>query len=193
MAYELFHQRACWRCERDDVHLFETDGEFSGELLSTFLCQSCVEDLIEMRRIVESLRARGRRRRTTEKNSLIVNVVTIRVHGAVPVRLHYGDDALEDWAGTCALLPRCLFCGAAHGYHVYELCGDSYPIFSACRTCIRQVLTNNADGGNPCRLFSYVQRLRIDGGLQRLRWGSNALAAFLAADYPWAEVMNVDK
>ena len=192
MAFLLHHNIACWRCEATDVHVFECDGQLYSGSFATFVCRPCIEELVEVRHSVNSLRARGRRPRISERNAFMIDVVTVRCQDSEPLQLHFDTDLLDEWAGGPYLEPYCGFCATTPGYHVYRCFGDRYPIFTACRTCLRHTLIANCDPVNPRRLFEYVLRVTEDGRLLRLAWRSRALIAFLAQDAPWAEAMGRD-
>ena len=191
MAHAHFARTACWRCERHDVQLFMCDGHLPNGPFPTLCCRVCVETLIEVRRNVEMRGSRRRRRELEERNLLMIDAVTLLRQGAEPTVLHYDTDALDTWLESPELIPPCVLCGAYQGYHVYESHGDVYPLFAACRTCIRHAIQCNTDPSDRRHLFAFVMRPSTDDRHERLRWGTRALVTFLAADYPWAEAMDL--
>lgn len=195
MARLLFPGASCWRCHKKDIYLFEVDGQLPEGPVLNLCCKPCIEDLIDARRRDEALRARGRRRRRSPlpRDRLLVESVAVEVQGEEPRVLMYGSEALTDWLDEDDLAPLCILCTASPAYHIYESIGDRYPILTACRACIRQVLQTNQDPADPNQLFASVLRLRIGPSLEFMRWGSRALTEFLAADYPWAEAMGVHR
>ena len=193
MVYEVLHNVVCWRCKVSNTFLFEAEGYvLAGPRISAFLCFDCLEDLVDIRIEFEASRRRGRGRHLEEEDvvcKLMVESIVLRRLGVADEVLRFDTASLQAWLPGAMVMPCCAFCGSDRAFNVYEFGDDPFPIFTLCKTCIRQLVVANTNAGERGRLFEYVQFVRCRSQLKRLDWGSAQLVAFLAADSQWAEAM----
>ena len=186
MVYELFHGACCWRCLESQAFLFEAEGFLLDHDPFVWwhkaLCFQCIRDSVVRRLEFEGALDQGERWRLHARDSYFIERICVRrqvIDYVIEDWRRFNTGAILGWLLGAMRMPACVLCSNTRAFNVYEEQESRFPMFTMCRTCIRQLLIDNQDYLNPTQLFNYVQCIGPYFRLQRLQWASMELVEFL--------------
>jgi hypothetical protein len=177
----------CWRCLRGSVYTFVVrtldDNETSPRYAA--LCKRCIRILWHARALRDDLSARDE---LTIRYARLESVMILR-HGETFEILRVETCAFQLWLEEAFFDPICTLCGVYGGHYLYD--GPSpFPLFAACRSCIKEVaLANQKMEISEHHPFDHVVVRTNEKYFERLFFGEDRLVLWLVALDDWVRTM----